>query len=166
LASCARAMQHQKMPHVEALRMRTVSPVETITSTPPSPRSPAPAPAPASASGSKFARLLSPTKSKSGGGGGLGLGALRSPSKASLLEDERTKNDNVRALKAEAKRLRKEEDRLRKERLMFEFRAKAEGDKLRGDARSVYSNKSEDTKSRKAAWEEQGAMYSGLGNFL
>lgn len=164
----------QRMPNIDALRLQTKSPAETIhpTALTPEPSSPLTSLSPAtpppsshsSSHGSKFARLLSSKSSI------ISPTTISFSDSASIKEREKAKDkakqEQVKALKAEAKRLKKEEDRLRKERLMIEFRAKAEANKRKGDAHSVYSEKSEEHKSRKAAWEESGALYGGMTGFL
>ena len=163
--------------NVDALRLNSTSPTNTIIAPPEdSPISPQHqlrhAPSFSSSSGtgsgsgsnkglSTIARVMSPSRT-----------ALHTPPestksyKAALKADAKAAKEHAKALKAEVARQKKEDDRLRKERLMLEFRAKADAEKRKRDAASTYSGKSDEKKKEKAAWEEKGAMYSGINTFL
>ncbi|KAI0056266.1 hypothetical protein BV25DRAFT_1832377 [Artomyces pyxidatus] len=72
------------------------------------------------------------------------------------------KPDEDKQRKAEEKRRRKEDAKARTENLALELKRRAEERARKAENASVYSTRSDEKRHRKAAWEEDGAAYSGL----
>ncbi|KAI0322010.1 hypothetical protein OF83DRAFT_80480 [Amylostereum chailletii] len=141
----------KQMPSPETMRIKTASPVETVVC---GRASPTP-----SGSSSPFNTVFGRT---SGAVSGTGTSVSDKSTMHSIAVDAKTRKAQE---KAELKKSKKEEARARKERLAAEFAAKANRNK-ETDGHSSYSNKSDQRKNRKAAWEEENTMYGGVSDMV